>query len=56
MKHSIWNAPLLNSRAPKTKVGLWEMALGRFLVLLPLLSVIPMALGNILVGILLGKT
>ena len=89
MKTSIWNSPLLNSRAPKTKVGLWEMALGyflgplfvlamttivstyyltfyrtyddvvaqgRFLVLLPLLSVIPMALGNILVGILLGKT
>ena len=29
---------------------------GKFLVLLPLISVIPMALANILVGILLGKT
>ena len=32
------------------------VAQGTFLVLLPLLSVIPMALSNILVGILLGKT
>ena len=32
------------------------VASGRFLVLLPLISVIPMALSNILVGILLGKT
>ena len=29
---------------------------GRFLVLLPLLSIIPMALSNIVVGIILGKT
>lgn len=32
------------------------VASGSFLVLLPLISVIPMALSNILVGILLGKT
>ena len=32
------------------------VAQGRFLVLLPLLSVIPMALSNIIVGIILGKT
>ena len=32
------------------------VASGKFLVLLPLISVIPMALSNILVGILLGKT
>lgn len=29
---------------------------GKFLVLLPLISVIPMALGNIIVGVILGKT
>ena len=29
---------------------------GRFLVLLPLISIIPMALANIIVGIVLGKT
>ena len=32
------------------------VASGKFLVLLPLISVIPMALANILVGIILGKT
>ena len=32
------------------------VASGKFLVLLPLISVIPMALSNIFVGILLGKT
>jgi len=32
------------------------VASGKFLVLLPLISVIPMALANILVGIVLGKT
>lgn len=32
------------------------VASGRFLVLLPLISVIPMALSNIIVGIILGKT
>ncbi|MBQ8074629.1 MAG: MFS transporter [Oscillospiraceae bacterium] len=32
------------------------VASGKFLVLLPLISVIPMALANIIVGILLGKT
>ena len=32
------------------------VASGKFLVLLPLISVIPMALSNIIVGIILGKT
>ena len=32
------------------------VAQGNFLVLLPLISIIPMALANILVGIILGKT
>ena len=32
------------------------VASGKFLVLLPLISVVPMALANILVGIVLGKT
>ncbi|MBR2288196.1 MAG: MFS transporter, partial [Clostridia bacterium] len=32
------------------------VAQGSFLVLLPLISVIPMALANIIVGIILGKT
>ena len=32
------------------------VAKGRFLVLLPLISIIPMALSNIIVGILMGKT
>ena len=32
------------------------VASGKFLVLLPLISIIPMALANIIVGIILGKT